>query len=145
MTIYTSPGFTFAGQIGYSKEEIDQRLQLKANAAQVFNKEEVSERFAAIEAATQTALALLNNSVEVKTLTADLDITKKFNLLDPSGGSFSVFLPFPTPIGSEIIIKNTGSSLGDIFIDDISKTVNNDEVTRVVYDGTNWVDISNTV
>lgn len=145
MTIYTTPGFTFAGQIGYSKDEIDQRLKLKANAAQVFNKEEVAERFAGIEAETQTALAILSNSVDVQTLSGNYSVTKKFNFLDPNSGAYAVTFPVTPSIGTEIIVKNTGTA-GTLDITDLSsKTVSIGEVTHAVFDGTVWQDISNFV
>ena len=50
MTSYLSPAYTFNGQIGYSREEIDKALNRKANLANILNKLEVLERFSVVNA-----------------------------------------------------------------------------------------------
>lgn len=145
MTIYTNPGFTFAGQIGYSKDEIDSRLRNKANTAQVFTKTEISGRFEDVENQISTInaqiAALPDNVYEVETqiISANYTTTLEYTFLDPGASNYDVSYGV-TNLGEKFTVTNISTGAGILTLVDISPSVavNPGETVSAIYDGTVW-------
>ena len=152
MTQYTNPGFSFAGQIGYGKEEIDQRLAQKANTAQVYSTLEVDERVNTLDANISTVsaqvatlsadVAALQSNVytaERTAITGTTAVTNEYSFFDPAGSAYDVTLPTSPVLGERYVIKNIDAGAGTLTVTNFGSLVlNSTEFLIVVYDGTDW-------